>query len=196
MPEELKNDQELDAAAEKALADHFGKQEPAKSDDTEDKGKDDKGQAQDDKNQGTLEEQLEKWKFFSKKNEDSFKKVSEDLDKYKADAEAWRKYQEDQLPADEKAKREFDDLKKELQELKTEKVRDSVIISKNVPAAAHIFLTGTTKEELEQQADSIMAIISESKKPSAPRPQDSQGQAKEKEPQGSTLADFFKSKKE
>ncbi len=76
-----------------------------------------------------------------------------DYDQIKADAEKWRKAEDDKKPADQRQAEEFDRLRKENESLKAGQLRVDVAAAKGVPAA---LLTGSTKEELEAHADALI----------------------------------------
>ncbi|WP_052083159.1 hypothetical protein [Rhodococcoides fascians] len=76
-----------------------------------------------------------------------------DYEQQKADAEKWRKAEDDKKPADQRQAEEFDRLRKENETLRAGQIRADVATAKGVPAA---LLTGSTKEELEAQADALL----------------------------------------
>lgn len=76
-----------------------------------------------------------------------------DYDQVKADAEKWRKAEDDKKPADQRQAEEYDRLRKENETLRTGQLRAEVATAKGVPAA---LLNGSTKEELEAHADALI----------------------------------------
>ena len=75
------------------------------------------------------------------------------------DAARWREYQDSQKDDETRRAEELEALRTENAELKLGKLRDDVLKDKKLPAAWAKFLTGETREAMEDIADELLAGI-------------------------------------
>lgn len=121
-------------------------------------------------------EQARKWEARAKENFS-----------FKADAEKYREYVESQKTEYEKLQEAEAKTRLELEELRTDSIKKDIALEKSVPQNLLKYLTGTTREELETQADELLSVIAESAKPNS-KPNPEQGK-----PIGNTEADSLTS---
>ena len=95
--------------------------------------------------------------------------------KYKELADKWLDYEKSQKPENERIAEELATLKAEAESAKTALLRYEVAREKDVPIAAAKLLSGTTREELEDAADSLLELIGNQSNKS-PKPDSTQGQ--------------------
>lgn len=107
--------------------------------------------------------------------------------KFREAADRWAEYEKSQKPEQERMVDELDTLRKEAATAKLALLRYEVAKEKQVPLEAVRLLSGESKEELEEAADSLLALI-ESQNPKSPKPDASQGQPFKG---GTTTADQF-----
>lgn len=104
----------------------------------------------------------EKWEKFAKKNLE--------------DAKAWREYEESQKTVEEKRAEELEQLKKELSQERSAKLRFEIAADRGITGDAIKLLDGNTREEIEEKADALLALIAQDK-PKSIRPDEQQGKA-------------------
>jgi hypothetical protein len=90
----------------------------------------------------------------------------------KADTEAaqkWREYEESQKPEQERLAEELTRIKAEASEASVKLMRYEVASQKGIPSDAIDLLNGSSREELESNADKLLSLIAnQSKTPSKP----------------------------
>ena len=102
-------------------------------------------------------------------------------------ADKWREYELASKPEAERIAEELNTLRAEKALFESEKLKNDVAASKNMPSKLLPFLSGSTREELETQADELLSVLNESAKPkSLPNPE--QGK-----PNGNTNGDTLSS---
>lgn len=116
----------------------------------------------------------EKWEKFAKKNLD--------------DAKSWREYEESQKTVEEKRAEELEELKKELAQERSVKLRFEIAADRGITGDAIKLLDGNTREEIEEKADALLALIAQDTKPKSIRPDEQQGRSANA---GTTTADQF-----
>ena len=109
--------------------------------------------------------EAEKWKKFSRKHEEAAKTNSEAAARLKEIEDAAKS-------AEQKALEELATYKSQAESATAQLLKYEVAASKNVPAA---LLNGATKEELEAQADALLAFRGEVPEAPAPTPNLRQG---------------------
>lgn len=102
-------------------------------------------------------------------------------------ADKWREYELAQKPEAERMAEELAEYRKKAAILEVETIKKDIALDKNIPAKLLQFLTGSTREELEGQADELLSVISESAKPKT-QPNPEQGK-----PNGNTAGDSLAS---
>lgn len=100
-------------------------------------------------------------------------------------AKKWKEYEESQKTEDEKRAEELAKTRLELEELRTESLKKDIAAEKGVPTKALKYLSGSTREELEAQADEILSIITES----ATTKQNTKVNPEQGKPNGNTESD-------
>jgi len=80
-------------------------------------------------------------------------------------ADKWREYEIAQKHEAERIAEELASLRAEKALLEADKLKSDVAVAKNVPAKLLPFLNGSTREELESQADELLSVLNESAKP-------------------------------
>lgn len=126
------------------------------------------------------EQETINWKAQARKHEERAKANFED-------AQKWREYLESQKSEDEKREEELARTRLELEELRSASIKKDIALEKAIPTTLLKYLTGTTREELEAQADELLSVIAESAKPNS-KPNPEQGK-----PIGKTDADSLAS---
>jgi hypothetical protein len=104
----------------------------------------------------------------ARKHEDRAKANFEDAQKY-------REYTESRKSEDEKRAEELAKANLELATLKAETLKKDIALEKAIPTNLLKYLSGTSREELEEQADELLSVINESAKPKQPLPNPEQG---------------------
>ena len=105
----------------------------------------------------------EKWEKFAKKNLE--------------DAKAWREYEESQKTVEEKRAEELEQLKSELAQERSAKLRFEIAADRGITGDAIKLLDGNTREEIEEKADALQALIAQEPKTKSLRPDEQQGKA-------------------
>ena len=90
-------------------------------------------------------------------------------------AEKWQEYESSLKPIQERLAEELEATKQEATSARIELMRYEVATDKGIPSEAVTLLTGSTREELEANADTLMAIIAKQSEPKQPKPDFSQG---------------------
>lgn len=114
-------------------------------------------------NQEAAEQKETDWKAEARKWE---KYAKENL-AFKTDAEKYREYVESQKTEYEKLQEAEAKARLELEQLRADSLKKDIVIEKNIPTELVEFLTGTTKEELDAQAEKILSVIANQTKPNA-----------------------------
>ena len=126
------------------------------------------------------------WKAQARKWEDRAKENFS----YKEKAEAYDAYLEAQKTEEEKREEELNRIKNEYATLQAETLKKDIALEKNIPSNLLKYLNGSTKEELEAQADELLSVINESAKPKI-NPNPEQGKPVEKST-GNSLEEWIK----
>lgn len=124
------------------------------------------------------------WKAEARKWESRAKKAQADT----TDAAKWREYEQAQKPEQERQAEKLAQAEADAANAKATLLRYEVATEKGIPSEAIKLLTGSTKEELETAADTLLGLIADQSKPKAPRPDQLQGKPATA---GSTTADQF-----
>lgn len=111
------------------------------------------------------------WKAESRKWEKRAKDANADREL----AQKWREYEASLKPAQERLAEELAAAKGEAESARTALLRYEIAAEKNIPADAVRLLSGSTREELEEAADALVALIANQSKPTTPLPDVSQG---------------------
>jgi hypothetical protein len=90
-------------------------------------------------------------------------------------AAKWREYEENQKSDHEKLADELARAKAEASQASTELMRLKVASEKGIPADALALLNGSSREELEHAADTLLSLIADQSKPKTPLPDENQG---------------------
>jgi hypothetical protein len=105
-----------------------------------------------------------KWEQYAKAN-----KADKEL------ADKWREYESSQKTEHEKLAEELAKEKAEAAQARATLLKYELATEKNLPADALKLLKGSTREELEEEADILLSLLSESVKPKQPQPNPEQG---------------------
>lgn len=111
------------------------------------------------------------WKAEARKWEKRAKDASADREL----AAKWREYEAAQKPAQERMAEELATTKHEAESARVALLRYEVAAEKNIPSEAIRLLNGSTREELEEAADALVALMATQLKPRTPVPDESQG---------------------
>lgn len=90
-------------------------------------------------------------------------------------AQKWREYEASLKPAQERLAEELAAAKTEAEAARISLLRYEIAAEKNIPAEAIRLLNGSSREELEEAADALVALIAAQSKPKTPAPDASQG---------------------
>lgn len=126
------------------------------------------------------------WKAEARK----WEKRAKDAQGLREAAEKWAEYEASLKPAQERLAEELAATKAEAESARTALLRYEVAAEKGIPADAVKLLNGTSREELEDAADSLLALIANQSKPKSPKPDPAQGRPATG---GATTADQFAS---
>ena len=126
------------------------------------------------------------WKAEARK----WEKRAKDAQGLREAAEKWAEYEASLKPAQERLAEELAATKAEAESARTALLRYEVAAEKGIPADAVKLLNGTSREELEEAADSLLALIANTSKPKSPKPDPAQGRPASG---GATTADQFAS---
>jgi hypothetical protein len=87
----------------------------------------------------------------------------------------WREYEESLKPAQEKLADDLNNARAEAESARAALLRYEIANEKNIPSDAIKLLNGSTREELEEAADVLVALIANQSKPKTPAPDMNQG---------------------
>ncbi len=90
-------------------------------------------------------------------------------------AKKWREFELSQKSDVEKMSDELNRYKAEASEASTKLLKFEVATQKGIPAEALDLLTGSSREELESAADKLLSLIADQSKPTTPKPDVNQG---------------------
>lgn len=90
-------------------------------------------------------------------------------------AAKWREYEESLKPLQEKLSDDLNAAKAEAESARTALMRYEIASEKGIPADAIKLLNGSSREELEEAADVLVALIANQSKPNTPMPDLNQG---------------------
>jgi predicted nucleic acid-binding Zn-ribbon protein len=113
--------------------------------------------------------EAEKWKAFSRKNEDAAKANA-------AAAAKLKEFEDRDLSELQKLQRDRDELSQKLTPLQQENARLHVALDKGLPKALAGRLQGSTVEELTADAEALMALVTQPVAPVVPQPRPDQSQ--------------------
>lgn len=111
------------------------------------------------------------WKAEARKWEKRAKDSSADREL----AAKWREYEAAQKPAQERMAEELATTKAEAESARVALLRYEVAAEKNIPPEAIRLLNGSSREDLEEAADALVALMATQSKPRTPVPDESQG---------------------
>ena len=90
-------------------------------------------------------------------------------------AQKWREYEASLKPAQERMAEELAAVKAAEETARLALLRYEVATDKGIPSDAIRLLNGSSREELEEAADALVALIASQSKPKQPMPDESQG---------------------
>jgi hypothetical protein len=90
-------------------------------------------------------------------------------------ADRWREYESSLKSEDEKRAERLVQVEAELTAERAERTRLEVASEKGIMAEAVKLLTGTTREEIESQADALLKLVADQSSPKSPKPNARQG---------------------
>lgn len=90
-------------------------------------------------------------------------------------AQKWREYEESLKPLQEKLADDLNAAKAEAESARTALLRYEIASEKGIPAEAIKLLQGSSREELEEAAETLVSLLANQSKPKSPQPDDSQG---------------------
>jgi hypothetical protein len=90
-------------------------------------------------------------------------------------ADRWREYESSLKSEDEKRAERLAQVEAELTAERAERTRLEVASEKGIMAEAVKLLTGTTREEIESQADALLKLVADQSSPKSPKPNARQG---------------------
>jgi CRISPR/Cas system-associated endonuclease/helicase Cas3 len=124
------------------------------------------------------------WKAEARK----WEKRAKDANSLKEAADKWAEYERSLKPEQERIAEELAQYRNEAESAKVKLIKYEVATEYEIPAEAVKLLQGSTREELEESANTLLALIANQSKPKTPKPDMSQGK-----PAGSgmTTADMF-----
>lgn len=111
------------------------------------------------------------WKAEARKWENRAKASKVDAD----DANKWREYEASLKPIQERLAEELEQTKQEAVAAKAALLRYEIANSRGLSGDAIKLLKGTTQEELESEAEILLALIADQSKPKQPVPDQNQG---------------------
>jgi hypothetical protein len=113
------------------------------------------------------------WKREARKWEDRAKAAKVDSDA----AAKWREYEASLKPEQERMAEELARKSAEAEEAKATLLRYEIAAEKGISGDATRLLKGTSREELESEAELLLALIANNTKPKTPIPDENQGKA-------------------
>lgn len=120
--------------------------------------------------QGEVEVETTDWKAMARKWEQNAKSNREAADR-------WREYESSLKSEDEKRAERLAQVEAELVKERAERTRLEVAAEKGINAEGVKLLTGTTREEIESQADALLQLVQNQTSPKTPKPIDQQGRS-------------------
>lgn len=111
------------------------------------------------------------WKVEARK----WEKRAKDAQGLKEAADKWAEYEASLKPAQERMAEELAAKSAEAESAKTALLRYEVAAEKGIPSEAIRLLAGSSREELEEAADALVALMANQSKPTTPVPDVSQG---------------------
>lgn len=111
------------------------------------------------------------WKAEARKWENRAKAAKSDLE----DAAKWREYEASQKSEHEKLADQLAEAQALASEANAKLARYEIASLKGIPTEALDLLTGSSREDLEAQADKLLLLIAEQSKPKSPMPDELQG---------------------
>jgi hypothetical protein len=114
---------------------------------------------------------VEFWKAQSRK----WERRAKDSATFEADAQAWRQFQADQIPIQERLQAERDLAVVEAEQAKATMLRFEVAQEFGLTGSAAKLLQGSNRDELETSAQEILSLISNPTAPRTPQPDPNQG---------------------
>jgi hypothetical protein len=111
------------------------------------------------------------WKAEARKWEKRAKEANADREL----AAKWREYEASLKPEQERLAEDLVTAKQEADSARTALLRYEVAAEKNIPTEAIRLLNGSTREDLEEAADALIALMAIQSKPRTPVPDESQG---------------------
>lgn len=90
-------------------------------------------------------------------------------------AKAWREYEQSQKSEHEKLAEDLANARAEASQASTTLLRYQIAAEKSIPSDALELLIGSTREELEANADKLLSLIANQSKPKTPKPDENQG---------------------
>ena len=120
--------------------------------------------------QGEVQDSTD-WKAEARKWEKRAKDANGDREL----AAKWREYEAAQKPVQERMAEELAATKAEAESARTALMRLEIASEKGIPSDAIKLLNGSSREELEEAADVLVALIANQSKPNTPMPDLNQG---------------------
>lgn len=111
------------------------------------------------------------WKAEARK----WEKRAKDAQSLKDAADKWNEYEAQLKPVQERLADELAATKAEAESARTALMRFEIAAEKQIPGDAIKLLNGSSREELEEAADALLALIANQSKPKSPKPDLSQG---------------------
>lgn len=111
------------------------------------------------------------WKAEARK----WEKRAKDANSFKEAADKWAEYEASLKPEHERLAEQLATAKAEAESARTTLIRYEVASEKGIPADAIKLLNGSSREELEDAADALLALIANQSKPKSPKPDMNQG---------------------
>lgn len=133
--------------------------------------------------QGTEQHETD-WKAEARK----WEKRAKDAQGLKEAADKWAEYEASLKPAQERMAEELEAAKREAESARIQLIRYEIAAENQIPNEAVKLLNGSTREELEESAKALIALIANQSKPKSPKPDPSQGKPATG---GSSTADQF-----
>lgn len=111
------------------------------------------------------------WKAEARK----WEKRAKEANAHREDAEKWREYEASLKPEQERMRERLTAAEQEAEAARIQLLKYEVATEKQLPADALALLTGSSREELEDKAETLLALISNQSKPKTPKPDATQG---------------------
>jgi hypothetical protein len=121
-------------------------------------------------NDANADESVDYWKSRAR----SWERQAKD----KKDAAAkWDEHQKSLKTIEEQRAEEMNQIQRQLEEERAQRIRLEVASERGITGDAVKLLDGRTREEIEEKADALMALIEVQSKPKQPKPDTNQGQS-------------------